>query len=1285
VAIAITLQGIDETIENLPYRNKRTLKYRLVMAVRAHYENDSDLAGLIAIAMDDLVCTLWDTGGKLSAIKNRRKNFSSIKSAVNSDLKKLHRQGKNPEGIIIGAGNIFEMSEEAKEAYLNAFIDKPVLDTEVDLANIKNVLRVVDEMLDAPRLENENQNQTTRQHQTGLQSLLQDIATKVGLGPGTAGENPVVTSVVDSKVEVRPERIDAPPGTTDNDPQSKVSAPENNDLKKTTDEEADAQKINPTTDNPDNLEKIGAETISETPNSGGAGDGKAKAGKDNKSDDASENNDKRRPVAKEVTDTDDPAETAHKTKNTSVDKEKRSSTPENDHTPEGAADTDAQYPDATPQIQITPGLVESDVELEPVDVEMDVIDEDIPADITIVDDDDEDIEEVVIDDDDFEEIAEEIPENIIDDEITDVEDDKTIEEIPEEIIDDDELEEIDELVDDELDIEEVVSGVDDEEIAATGADLASGNFDADSNGGQAVEAGLGDPTLAENRGMAGDIAGPQGDFGPGWADGDQQGDGGKGLKNLKGRRGEKEGGDDESDEVLKEGDGGRLTAKMKSGTKDTADPAPETDKVGPDPEKKVSASETKQPAPIQPAPANSDPAPDGVQVGADTKAQYLAAAPQLQTPIESVESDAVPEIVDVELDVIDEDDAVDVTIVDDDDEDIEEIVVDDDDFEEIDEDEIEEIADIIDDDETEEITEDLPEEIDEEEIEEVDELPDGEAIELDELDELADAESVLEEIEPDSILESLNDATGDGPEAGPSPGVGPEDRATGQGDMGAGQTGQVGLGIGAGAELAGEDGHHLHQNFKQGDGGRPVKKKETGAKDPPDESAQNDGEAEETKKGSSPKNTTPNASSQKSASTFDPSSAEPDDESENANPIEPDQVDAVPDVIGDEELIDVSVVEDDDVEEIEELVDDDLDIEEEPDDEELEEAEIDDDEDLEEVDAQTEEVAPFLESPDPAGGADGEMAVGSGASGSQTGGPQPTSAQDEGSLEDPLEEDDPRHNERLLAEAFNRSLAVRDKYYNQHLFIEGGEFKLGLPIPRKDERPEQIVTLNPFYISKFPVTNALFEVFVEKTGYRTTAEKIGYGTVYKGCSRKSIDKATGHTQLIFNSAMNKEDVPGAFWYQPLGPGSTLHNRRQHPVVQVSFEDAVAFAAWTGKRLPTENEWEAAARATNSNKYPWGSDFNATALNFENSHNGDTSGVERYESFANEWGVADTLGNVWEWTLDVFEHAIPIENDSIWHVAKGGSFLSTADINSASRRAIEAMSPSNIVGFRCVAY
>ena len=283
------------------------------------------------------------------------------------------------------------------------------------------------------------------------------------------------------------------------------------------------------------------------------------------------------------------------------------------------------------------------------------------------------------------------------------------------------------------------------------------------------------------------------------------------------------------------------------------------------------------------------------------------------------------------------------------------------------------------------------------------------------------------------------------------------------------------------------------------------------------------------------------------------------------------------------------------------------------------------------------------------------------------------------------EGNDEGRKDRLLAEEFNNLLGVIGRYYNQYILIPEGEYIIGSKQPKKDEKPEQAVHLSPFYIGKFPITNALFEIFIEKTGYRTTAEQIGYGTVYYGRSQKTVDEKTGLEKSIWNAAIISKTVKGACWYQPLGHGSTIHNKRNHPVVQVSPEDAIAFAAWTGKSLPTEDEWEAASRTGKGYVFPWGNEWNKDSCNIEESYVGDTTPVDKYIEFTNDFGIVDVIGNVLEWTLDRSEPPYLVKDRSKYFVVKGGSWISGNGLRLFSRFKLEPKSHSNILGFRCIAY
>ncbi len=268
----------------------------------------------------------------------------------------------------------------------------------------------------------------------------------------------------------------------------------------------------------------------------------------------------------------------------------------------------------------------------------------------------------------------------------------------------------------------------------------------------------------------------------------------------------------------------------------------------------------------------------------------------------------------------------------------------------------------------------------------------------------------------------------------------------------------------------------------------------------------------------------------------------------------------------------------------------------------------------------------------------------------------------------------------ILADRFDKMLSDTERYYNRYLLIPEGRFLMVNTSSKTDIKNQGCIELPEFYFGKFPVTNHLFELFTEKTGYVTTAERLGYGTVYKGRLRYMTDDKSGKKILEWNSSLNSEKIEGACWFQPLGPGSTLHGKRNHPVVQVTLEDAMAFAAWTGKRLPTEQEWEAAARTTLGLDYPWGKMPDNEKCNIEASAIGGTTPVDKYQKGANKYEIYDLIGNVMEWT-----GSSESKERDILFVAKGGSWVSGENITLTARSLIDPKSPSNILGFRCIAY
>ncbi|MBW2367008.1 MAG: SUMF1/EgtB/PvdO family nonheme iron enzyme [Deltaproteobacteria bacterium] len=274
--------------------------------------------------------------------------------------------------------------------------------------------------------------------------------------------------------------------------------------------------------------------------------------------------------------------------------------------------------------------------------------------------------------------------------------------------------------------------------------------------------------------------------------------------------------------------------------------------------------------------------------------------------------------------------------------------------------------------------------------------------------------------------------------------------------------------------------------------------------------------------------------------------------------------------------------------------------------------------------------------------------------------------------------------QKLLAEQFDGFLGVMERHYNQYLLAPAGNYKIGRADTDADVLKEKTITQTDFYMGKYPVTNALFEIFIERTGYTTTAEKLGFGYVYAGRFQRFDDPKTGQQRSVWNAASVRKKVDGAAWFQPFGPGSNLHNKRNHPVVQISLRDAFAFAAWAGKRLPTEVEWEAAARTQTGELYPWGDTWKTECCNIETSAISDTSPVDEYPEGINTFGLADMIGNVLEWTSDECSPKYPLENAPKYYVARGGSWISNDRITLCDRTRLPMDFTSNILGMRCLA-
>ena len=220
--------------------------------------------------------------------------------------------------------------------------------------------------------------------------------------------------------------------------------------------------------------------------------------------------------------------------------------------------------------------------------------------------------------------------------------------------------------------------------------------------------------------------------------------------------------------------------------------------------------------------------------------------------------------------------------------------------------------------------------------------------------------------------------------------------------------------------------------------------------------------------------------------------------------------------------------------------------------------------------------------------------------------------------------------------------------------VPGGTFLMGSEEFYEEERPVREVTVDPFSIDEHQVTVAEFRRFVKATGYVTVAERAARpGRVPRRRSRAPRAGLAGvppddRARCDLRDVRNWWSyVPGAQWRHPEGPGSTLHGRERHPVTQVAFADAAAYAAWAGKELPTEAEWEFAARGgLEQARFTWGDEFAPKGKMMANTWQGEFpwqnllqdgfAGTSPVKSFPpNGYGLYDMAGNVWEWTADAF--------------------------------------------------
>ncbi len=307
------------------------------------------------------------------------------------------------------------------------------------------------------------------------------------------------------------------------------------------------------------------------------------------------------------------------------------------------------------------------------------------------------------------------------------------------------------------------------------------------------------------------------------------------------------------------------------------------------------------------------------------------------------------------------------------------------------------------------------------------------------------------------------------------------------------------------------------------------------------------------------------------------------------------------------------------------------------------------------------------------------------------------------------------------------------------VWVPGGEFTMGTDseLSFQNERPSHRVRVDGFWIDATPVTNAEFRAFVKATAYMTTAEKpVDWEELKKQVppgTPKPPDEMLRPGSLVFtppDHAVDLRDLSGwwtwttgASWRHPEGPAGDINDKNDYPVVHVSWDDAAAFAKWAGKRLPTEAEWEFAARggARTYTRFSWGDEFRPAGKFMANTFNGEFphhntvddgyAGISPVKAFPpNGYGLYDMGGNVWNWTADLYRpdtHATakaagvccnptgpkstfdPVREvpTCVERVIKGGSYLChpsyCESYRPTARRGRPPDTGSSHVGFRCV--
>jgi len=294
------------------------------------------------------------------------------------------------------------------------------------------------------------------------------------------------------------------------------------------------------------------------------------------------------------------------------------------------------------------------------------------------------------------------------------------------------------------------------------------------------------------------------------------------------------------------------------------------------------------------------------------------------------------------------------------------------------------------------------------------------------------------------------------------------------------------------------------------------------------------------------------------------------------------------------------------------------------------------------------------------------------------------------------------HTERIIVSK------TKHASFDNMILLPGGKFLMGSDdkegFPADGEGPVREVNLDAFYIDEAPVTNLQFTAFINDTKYVTEAERYGWSFVfYHLLSEKEKEK----DYQVAAPTPWWWAVPGATWKTPEGENSNIDDRMDHPVVHVSWNDAIAYCQWSNKRLPTEAEWEYAARGgLIQKKFPWGDElmpngehrcniWQGTFPEFNTLEDGFLGTAPAISFTPNNYGLYNTSGNVWEWCNDWFSTNFhinaakhnpegPLQGQA--KVMRGGSFLCHYSYCNRYRVAARSSntpdSSTSNIGFRC---